>query len=62
MSGDCWIDQFGADCFEPSKGSLLVGANQPRVPRHIRGENGGKAAGCRHFARSLSNFSWRLAL
>jgi hypothetical protein len=50
MRGGGRINQLGADCFEASEGTLFVGANQPRVTRHIRGENGSKAAGRRHFA------------
>jgi hypothetical protein len=62
MGGDRRVDQFVADRPELFKRAPLVGSDQPRVSRRIRGENGGKAAGCRHFARSLSTFSWRLAL
>jgi hypothetical protein len=51
MGGDGRIDQFGADGSEAPERALLVGADQPRVPGYIRGENGGKAAARWHFCR-----------
>jgi hypothetical protein len=57
MTGYAGIDYLRPDRPEPLKRSLLVGADKPRVARHIRGENGGKTAGRGHFRQ---NVKWLL--
>jgi len=42
--GDLGIDQCGAMRLEPREGIFLVGAHEPAVTRHVRGENGGQPA------------------
>ena len=37
--GDLGIDQCGAMRLEPREGVFLVGAHEPAVTRHVRGEN-----------------------
>jgi hypothetical protein len=48
MLGNSGIRQLGPDRRKPSEGSTLVGADQPRIPHHVGGEDRGKAAGGRH--------------
>jgi hypothetical protein len=43
--GDFRIEELAAQRSEAFEGAVLVGADQPRIPRHICGENGGKTAG-----------------
>jgi len=40
MPGDLRVDDLGAQRLEPAEGAFLVGFDQPRVPRHIGGQNG----------------------
>jgi hypothetical protein len=50
VRGDLRIDQLMAQCFEAFEGAALVGADQPRLARHIGGEDRGEAAGLAHAA------------
>jgi hypothetical protein len=38
------VDQLPPKCLEAREGPFLVGADQPAVPRDVRGENGGQPA------------------
>ena len=38
------VREFAPDRLQSSKGALLVGAHEPRIARHISGENGGQPA------------------
>ena len=46
--GDLRIEELAAQRFEAFVRAFLVRPHQPRIPRHIGGEDRGKAAGCRH--------------
>jgi len=48
MLGDGRFNQLGADRLEAPQCALLVGSDQPRVTRHISGEDGGQTTGCGH--------------
>ena len=48
MLGDLRIEELAAQRFEACVRALLVGAHQPRIPRHIGGENCGEAADRSH--------------
>ena len=61
MGGDARIDQLSANGSQSPKGALFVGANQPRVPGYISGENGGKAAGRWHCCRVVKELLSRLS-
>ena len=41
---DLWIDQVAAQRFEAFERALLIRPHQPRIPRHISGENRSEAA------------------
>jgi hypothetical protein len=43
--GDFRIEEFATQCSEAFEGAVLVGADQPRIARHIDREERGKAAG-----------------
>ena len=42
---DLWVDHFAQMRLEAFVGAFLIGAHQARIPRHIGGEDRGKAAG-----------------
>src|SRR5689334_1563232 len=46
--GDFRIDELAAQRLEAFERALLIRPHQPRISRHIGGEDRGKAAGCRH--------------
>jgi hypothetical protein len=46
--GDFRIDKLAAQCFEAFERAFLIRPHQPRVPRHIGGEDRGKTAGSGH--------------
>src|SRR6266849_6227789 len=48
MFGDFRIDQLGPDRLELSESAALVHPHQPRIPRHIGGEDRGEATGLAH--------------
>jgi hypothetical protein len=48
MLGNLRIDQLAAQRLEAFERAFLVGAHQPRIPRHIGGKDRGEAAGCGH--------------
>jgi hypothetical protein len=48
MLGDFRIEELAAQRFEAFVRAFLVRPHQPRIPRHIGGEDSGKAAGGRH--------------
>jgi hypothetical protein len=45
VPGDFRIEELATQCSEAFKGAVLVGADQPRIPRHVGGEDRGKTAG-----------------
>jgi hypothetical protein len=47
MLGDRRIDKLAAQRFEAFERAFFVRAHQPRIPRHIGGENGGEDGGWR---------------
>jgi hypothetical protein len=46
--GDFRIDKLAAQRFEAFERALFVRPHQPRIPRHIGGEDRGEAAGLAH--------------
>src|SRR5215471_17970863 len=46
--GDLEIDQFAAQCLKAFKRAFFVCSHQPRVPRHIGGEDRGETAALAH--------------
>src|SRR5262249_52312549 len=46
--GDCGIEELAAQPSETSEGAALVGADQPRIARHIGREDRREAAGLAH--------------
>jgi hypothetical protein len=44
MCGDLWINKFAAQGFEAFERAFLVGPDQPRIARHIGGEDRSKTA------------------
>src|SRR5207245_3395880 len=48
--GDLRIDELAAQRFEAFERALLVRPHQPRIPRHIGGEDRGETAGLAHTA------------
>jgi hypothetical protein len=46
--GDFRIEELATQCSEAFESPALVGADQPRIPRHVGGEDRRKAAGQRH--------------
>ncbi len=48
--GDFRIEELAAQRLEAFERPLLVRPHQPRIPRHIGGEDRGKAAGLAHDA------------
>jgi hypothetical protein len=46
--GDLRIDELAAQRFEAFERAFLVRPHQPRIPRHIGGEDRGETAGCGH--------------
>ena len=54
--GDLRVDQLAAERFEPFERAFLVRPHQPRIARHIGGEDRGEAAGLVHASR---NIRWR---
>ena len=46
--GDLRIEELAAQRFETFERAFLIHAHQPRIPRHIGGEDRGKAAGLAH--------------
>ena len=50
MLGDLRIEKLAAQRFQAFERAFLVRPHQPRIPRHIGGENRGKAAGLAHDA------------
>ena len=51
--GDFWIDQFTPQRCEAFERAFLVRPHQPRIPRHIGGEDRGKTAGRGHLRAAL---------
>src|SRR5262249_21020371 len=49
---DFRIDQLGAQRLEALERAFLVSLHQPRIPRHVGGEDRGKAAGGAHSSGS----------
>jgi hypothetical protein len=47
---DLGVDQFPEVGLEPLVRPLFVGSHQPRVPRHVGGENCGETTGLAHVA------------
>jgi hypothetical protein len=47
---DLRIDHVGADRTYPAKSTFLVRPNQPRIPRHIGGEDRGETPGRSHLS------------
>jgi hypothetical protein len=50
--GDLRIDQFAEVGLEPFVRPLLIRAHQPRIPRHVGGQDRGEAADRGHFLPS----------
>jgi hypothetical protein len=46
--GDLWIEEFAAQRFEAFERALLIRPHQPRIPRHIGGEDRSETAGLVH--------------
>ena len=44
MLGEFRIEEFAAQRSEAFERAALIGADQPQIARHIRGENGGQPA------------------
>jgi hypothetical protein len=53
--GDFRIDELAAQRFEAFERAFLVGSHQPRVARHIGGDDRGKAAGLAHPGSPAAN-------
>jgi hypothetical protein len=51
--GDLRIEELAAQRFEAFERALLVHPHQPRIPRHIGGEDCGETASGRHGLRVL---------
>jgi hypothetical protein len=51
MLGNLRIDEVAAQRFEAFERALLVRPDQPRIPRHIGGEDRGETAGLAHVSR-----------
>ena len=49
--GDLGVDELAPQRLEAFERAFLVRFHQPRVARHIRGENGGEPAGRGHFCQ-----------
>ena len=45
MLGDFRIEELAAQRFEAFERALLVRSHQPRIPRHVGGEDRGEAGG-----------------
>ena len=46
--GEFRIEEFAPQRFETFEGAALVGADQPRIPGNISGEDRSEATGCGH--------------
>ena len=57
MLGDFRVDQLAAQRFEAFERALLVRPHQPRIPRHIGGEDRGQFAFDASFTCSLHGVS-----
>jgi hypothetical protein len=55
--GDLWIDDLAAQRFEAFERAFLVRPHQPRIPRHIGGEDRGETADARHLDPRLVDVS-----
>jgi len=53
--GDLGINQVCSQRLEPVEGSFLIRPDQPRIPRHIGGEDRGKTARCGHAISLVTN-------
>src|SRR6516162_777370 len=46
--GDLRIDKLMAQCFKAFEGTFLIRPHQPRIPRHVGGEDRSEPAGLAH--------------
>jgi hypothetical protein len=49
--GDFRIEELAAQCFEAFERAFLIRPHQPRIPRHIGGQDRGEPAGLAHVSR-----------
>src|SRR6516162_6308467 len=52
--GNLGIRHLGPDRRKPSQSPAFVGTDQPRIARHIGGEDRGKATGLAHVVSSIA--------
>jgi hypothetical protein len=50
--GDLWLDELMAQCLEAFERAFLVRPHQPRISRHIGGEDRGQPTGLAHCSAS----------
>jgi hypothetical protein len=55
MLDDLRIEEFAAQSFEAFERAFLIRPHQPRIPRHIGGEDRGQPAGLAHVASPAAN-------